>query len=420
MQIDKTSLTLFIVILIIVGVIAYYVGASSGGISAPSKVETITISIPTTITTPITYTYTSVMTTSATSATPSFTYTIPQFTTQVTLNGGGSSFINPQMQSWISVFKDLTKGMVIINYQSIGSGAGQKGLLDGSLDFAGSDIPLTKDNYEKIKMSGRGFIQFPVIAGSVAIIYNIPEWDNQRCGPLRLSGEVVAKIYLGEIEYWDDPQIKSLQTPECQNILPHQKIIGVHRSDGSGTTALTTMWLSKTYPKWNQTVGYGLVVNWPIDQTGRGIGGKGSEGMTAAVKSTKYSIGYVEPNYAEREGIPIAALRNKDGYFVLPTNENVIEALKRGAKELPPPDQYWGDVPLLFIYQDGPKTYPIVGTPFIIVYTDLPKDKREAFKAFFIWVLTEGQNSRYILSGYIPLPPELAGKAIEYINTYMK
>lgn len=334
----------------------------------------------------------------------------------VFLNGGGSSFINPIMQSWIRAFRDYSGGRIVINYQSIGSGAGQKGLLDGSLDFAGSDIPLTWENYNQIVGKGRGFIQFPIIAGAVAIIYNIPEWDQARCGPLRLSPEVIARIYLGEIVYWDDPSIKNIQRQECQGLLPHKEIVAVHRSDGSGTTALLTMYLAKAYPRWNDTVGYGLTVSWPVDQTGRGVGAKGSEGVTANVKSTRYSIGYVEPNYAEREGIPIAAIQNKAGNYVLPTRESITEALKRGAVGLPPPDTYWGAVPLLFIYQDGPDTYPIVGTPFIIAYTDMPREKAEAFKEFFRWVLTEGQTDRYVPQGYIPLPKELREKALEYLE----
>ncbi len=339
----------------------------------------------------------------------------------VILNGGGSSAINPQMQNWAKIFRDeITKGAITVNYQSIGSGAGQKGIVDGSLDFAGSDIPLTKDNYDALKNKGRGFIQIPIIAISIAVIYNIPEWDQSRCGPLRLSPEAIAEIYLGNIKYWDDPLIRDLQKPECQTLLPHKEIYGVHRSDGSGSTALLTMYLSKAYPKWNQTVGYGLVVNWPIDNTGRGIGGKGSEGVVAQVKNTKYSIGYVEPNYAEKENIPIAAVMNKAGQFVLPTKEAVLEALRRGATALPRPDEYWGSVPLEFVYQDGSNTYPIVGTPIIIIRTDLPKDKLEALKQFFTWVLTEGQGDTYILPGYFPLPKELTDVAVKYLSEYLK
>ena len=386
--ISKTLIALIIVMIAVIGVVAYLV------LRNPLGSQTTPI-VSTTLT----------------------TYTATSQTQQITLIGGGSTAIDPQMQAWARFYRDeISKGSVVINYQGIGSGAGQKGIIDGSLDFAGSDIPLTKDNYETLKSSGRGFIQIPVIGMSIAVVYNIPEWDQSKCGNLRLTPQALAGIYLGKIVYWDDPAIKSVQAPQCQDLLPHKEIYAVHRSDGSGSTAFFTMYLSKTVPEWNSTVGWGLVVNWPVDATGRGIGGKGSPGVIAAVKNTPYSIGYVEPEYANREGVPIAALQNKEGNFVLPTIDNVKEALRRGAALLPPPDAYWGSVPLAFIYQDGPNTYPMSGTSYIIISTTLPKSKAEALKAFFTWVLTQGQSDKYVLPGYVPLPKELADKALEYIN----
>ncbi|MEM1632669.1 MAG: phosphate ABC transporter substrate-binding protein PstS [Sulfolobales archaeon] len=348
------------------------------------------------------------------------TVTTQNTASSISLVGGGSTLVNPQMSSWARVYGNITSGRILVNYQSIGSAAGQRGVLDGSLDFGASDIPMTPDNYRMAQSKGLRIIQFPIIAGSVAVVYNLPTWNNATCGPLRLSAEVIAGIYLGKIVYWDDPKIVELQIDECKRYLPHREIIGVHRSDGSGTTALFTMFLSKTVPEWNSTVGYGLTVNWPIDQLGRGVGGKGNEGVTAAIKQTPYSIGYVEPIYAIRENLPIAAIRNKDGNFVLPTEENVQEALKRGAKDLPPLDQDLSLLPLSFIYQDGSNTYPIVGTPFVIISLNQSNVKLLALKEFFRWVLTEGQSTQYILPGYLPLPQELTGKILNYLDQYIK
>jgi len=406
-QIKSLSLLIIVILVVALGVAIWYAFYKPPEVISEKTVNSvITITSPTTVTT---------------SRTPAETQITKTTYVSATLTGGGSSAVNPQMQFWARIFRDnVTGGLITVNYQSIGSGAGQKGVVDGSLDFAGTDIPLTLENYNALKNKGRGFIQIPVIAVSMAVVYNIPEWDQAKCGPLRLSVEAIAEIYLGNLVYWDDPRIKDLQKPECQNLLPHKEIYGVHRSDGSGSTAIFTMYLAKAYPKWNETVGYGLVVDWPIDRTGRGLGGKGNEGVTAQVKNTKYSIGYVEPNYAEKENMPIAAVSNKDGQFVLPTKESVQEALKRGAAYLPKPDEYWGSVPLEFIYQSGSNTYPAVGTVIVVIRTDLPREKLEALKQFFTWVLTEGQKDANVLPGYIPLPPEMTSKVIEYLNTYLK
>ncbi|MEZ0289624.1 MAG: phosphate ABC transporter substrate-binding protein PstS [Sulfolobales archaeon] len=339
-------------------------------------------------------------------------------TREIRANGGGSSFINPQMQVWARSYYNATKGSVIINYQSIGSGAGQRGLLEGSLDFAGSDIPLIPENYKAAREKGLKIIQFPIIGGSVAVVYNIPEWNDSLCGPLRMTPEAIAGIYLGEIAYWDDPAIRDVQIENCRNLLPHKQITAIHRSDGSGTTYLFTLFLSKAVPKWNSTVGYGLTVAWPVDNIGRGVGGKGSEGLIALVKQTPYSIGYVEPNYAKREKIPIAAVRNKLGQYLLPEDKYVIETMRRGAQELPPLDQDLSFLPYEFVYRGEPDTYPIVGTPYIILSLNISNDKLLALKEFFKYALSEGQMN--LLEGYVPLPSELRDKIISYLDQYIK
>lgn len=332
----------------------------------------------------------------------------------VTIVGGGSTFINLQMQAWAARYKNLTQGMVTINYQAIGSGAGQAKWLEKALDFGASDVPIAQEIYQQLVSRGSRFVQFPVIAGAVAVIYNIPEWDEKACGPLRLTGEVLADIYMGKIIYWDDPSIAELQQGGCKNRLPHKPVLGIHRSDGSGTTFVLTLYFSNISQEWSSRVGSGFTVQWPRDQLGYGEGARGSDGVTAKVQSTPYSLGYVELGYAENSRLPVAALKNRDGFFVTPSSEGVSEALRRGARDLPPPDQYWGSVPLSFINKEGPKTYPLVGLTYVFAYTGLERSRAQALSDFFLWVLTEGQKGYNVVQGYEPLPDVLASKALEY------
>ncbi|MEM1610645.1 MAG: phosphate ABC transporter substrate-binding protein PstS [Sulfolobales archaeon] len=336
----------------------------------------------------------------------------------ITITGGGSTFVNIQMQSWIQKFRSVSGGLVIVNYQPIGSGAGEAKWFDRSLDFGAADVPISNATYQRLVASGSDFIQIPIIAGSVAIIYNLPQWDENRCGALRLSGEVLADIYLGKIIYWDDDRVKELQIEECRALLPHEPIRAIHRSDGSGTTALFTLYLSEVSEEWRTRIGYGYTVEWPRDALGYGEGGRGSDGVSAKVKGTAYSIGYVEYAYAIVNKLPTASLRNKDGNFVKPTPETVSEALKQGAKNLPPPNAYWGDVPKSFINREGPNTYPIAGLSYIFIYKDIAKDPdmAKAVSAFLKWILTEGQKPENLVEGYLPLPPELAKIAVKYVE----
>mgnify|MGYP001772616818 CR=1 FL=1 len=319
------------------------------------------------------------------------------------VNGAGASFLNPQMQAWASKYYELTKGRIQVNYQSIGSGAGQAKFREGVLDFAGSDPPLKADIYKEFKEKG-GIIQFPVIIGAIVIVYNLP---NVEGGKLRLTGEVVAKIYLGEIMYWDDPRIKELN-PELD--LPHEKIIAVHRSDGSGTTRVFTAYLAKVSEEWKNKVGSDFTVSWPVDEIGNGVGGKGNEGVAAAVKQNLYSIGYVETAYAYEVGLKTALIRNKDGNYVLPTRETVESAAKALVQILPRADEDWSNVfPDETVDAPGRESYPITSYSFVIlrqVYDD--PVKIAILKEFFQWVLTEGQKDENVVRGYEPLPPEVA------------
>lgn len=357
-------------------------------------------------------------TTSPYTSTPS-PYTSTPGTTviqPVYITGGGASFINPQMQAWIRVFMEKTGGLISVNYQSIGSGAGEAKWLEGALDFGASDVAISRTGYEKLMQSGRRFVQIPIIAGSVAVVYNLPGFSDAGCA-LRLTGEVIADIYLGKIIKWSDPRIAELQEAGCRELLPDKEIYGIHRSDGSGTTALFTMYLSLVSKEWNEKVGYGYTVNWPRDAMGLGEGAKGNEGVSAKVQGTPYSIGYVELAYAVQLRLPAAMLRNRDSNFVSPNTTTVMEALRIAAKDLPGPQEFWGDLPLkYYLNREGGLSYPIVGTPVVFMYLDVSKDLARGLYEFFKWILTEGQRWEYIVEGFVPLPEELRTRALEYLE----
>lgn len=335
------------------------------------------------------------------------TVVITQQTTKIlaygTINGAGATFLNPQMQAWALKFYELTGGRIQVNYQSIGSGAGQSNFKEGLIDFAGSDPPLKKSIYQEFQGKG-GIVQFPVIVGTVVVVYNIPGAEIRE---LRLTGEVIAKIYMGEIMYWDDPMIKELN-PGIN--LPHEKIIAVHRSDGSGTTRIFTAWLSAVSKEWKERVGSDFTVNWPVDQLGNGIGAKGNEGVTAAVQQNPYSIGYVEEAYAHATGLKIASIRNKSGKYVLPTKDSVNSAMVELTKTLPKAHEDWSDVfPDKTADPPGANSYPLTSFSFVILrqaYDD--PVKVEVLREFFEWVLTEGQKEENVVPGYYPIPPEVA------------
>lgn len=341
---------------------------------------------------------------------PAQTQTAPTTKVEISgvVNGAGATFLNPQMQLWASKFYELTNGRIQVNYQSIGSGAGQAKFREEILDFAGSEPPLKVDIYREFEERG-GIIQFPVIIGTIAVVYNLP---NVESGRLKLTGEVVARIYLGEIMYWDDSRIRELNKDLD---LPHEKIIAVHRSDGSGTTRVFTAYLAKASEEWKNKVGSDFTVSWPVDGLGNGVGGKGSEGVAAAVKQNPYSIGYVETAYAYEVGLKIALLRNKDGNYVLPTREAAGSAAKALVQLLPRANEDWSEIfPDETVDAPGRESYPIASYSFIILkqaYND--PVKVSILKEFFKWVLTEGQKDENILPGYEPLPLEVAKIGLE-------
>ena len=297
-----------------------------------------------------------------------------------TLSGAGSTFAAPIYEKWAESYNAVTGNK--LNYQAIGSGGGIQQINAGTVDFGASDMPLNSKVLAK-----DGLTQFPTVIGGVVPVLNVP---GIKPGELRLTGPIIADIYRGVRRFWDDPVIVSYNRGVK---LPHLPITVVHRSDGSGTTFLFTTYLSENAPHWASGPGANVSVNWPV-----GIGGKGSDGVSAFVKQTPGSIGYVEYAYALENHMTYALLRNKAGRWVAPTAANFASAAA-GAQ--------WNKAPgfnLVLTDQPGANTWPISGATFILVRSKQanPVAGREVL-AFFNWAFNKGDPAAEKLD-YVPLP----------------
>lgn len=372
----------------VVAVIILVLGILLVGPYLQPKTETVTQTLATTITTATTVT-TSTDTTIL--QTTSITVTQPTTTPKsIMLNGAGASFPYPLLSTMIVQYNKIYPH-VMINYQSIGSGGGIRQHTNKTVDFAASDAPLNEDQ----RKAAPDTLHIPITIGCVVVAYNLPNVPKG----LKLTGELVAEIFLGNVKKWNDPLIANLN-PGIQ--LPDKEIIVVHRSDGSGTTFVFTSYLSMVSPEWNSKVGKGTAVQWPI-----GLGAAGNEGVAGVVRGTPYTIGYVELAYALQTKMNYAYLKNRDGYFVEPTLNSTAAAAEALSPSLPKVDESWEKVSLL--NAPGKDSYPIVSFSYILVYKELsvlPKmDKEKAFELvkFLWWAIHDGQNYAPNLQ-YVPLP----------------
>jgi phosphate transport system substrate-binding protein len=308
---------------------------------------------------------------------------------QLQLNGAGATFPYPMYSKWFSLYAKVEPS-ARFNYQSIGSGGGIKQITEQTVDFGASDGPMTD---EQLKAAPGPIMHIPTVMGAVVMTYNV---EGVKTG-LRLTPEIVADIFLGRIVKWNDAAIAKAN-PGVE--LPARDIVVVHRSDGSGTTYIFVDYLSKVSRTWNDKVGRGTSVSWPV-----GLGGKGNEGVTGLVKQTPYSIGYVELIYAMSNNLPYAVVQNKAGEFVNPSLESVTAAAAAAASSMP------DDFRVSITNADGPAAYPIAGMTWLLVYqkqSDAEKGKK--LLGFLNWALTDGQKAAPELH-YAPLPDAVAAKA---------
>lgn len=314
----------------------------------------------------------------------------------VDLTGAGATFPYPIYSKWFSDYAKQTG--VRINYQSIGSGGGIRQLSEQTVDFGASDGPMNDEELAKAK--GGRVLHIPTVMGAVAISYNLPKLAQ----PIRLSPDLVADIFLGKITRWNSPRITALNPGVS---LPAQDILVVHRSDGSGTTYVFSDYLTAVSPAWAKGPGRGKDLQWPV-----GLGGKGNEGVAGQVKQTPGAIGYVELAYAKQNNLPVAAIRNASGEFVLPSIEGATAAAAGVTSSLPADTDYR----ISIVNAAGAGAYPISSFTWILAYekqTNAVKGKK--LVDFLRWALHEGEQSAAALD-YAPLPAAMVTRLDEYIG----
>jgi len=307
----------------------------------------------------------------------------------VELVGAGATFPAP---FYSKVFDEYSKQMgVKVNYQAIGSGGGQTQLKNKTVDFGASDVVVTDDVAASFPAP---FVSIPMVAGSVTITYNLPGSPT-----LKLTPDIVADIYLGKIKRWNDPRIVALN-PDAR--LPNTAMTVVHRSDGSGTTAVFSDYLSRVSDEWKSKVGAGLSLNWPV-----GVGGKGNPGVAGLVKQLPGGVGYVELIYALQNKMPYATLKNKSGNWIVPSLESTSDS---GNVTIP------SDVTKISLVDSAAANgYPISTFTWILVYKEQnydnrPKDKVEAMMKMLWWMVHDGQQYAEPLA-YARLPAAVVAKA---------
>jgi phosphate transport system substrate-binding protein len=316
---------------------------------------------------------------------------------QTTLNGAGATFPYPIYSKWFSEYHKLHSD-VQINYQSIGSGGGIRQVTEATVEFGASDMPMTdeqlKEAADKLKTN---VLNIPSVLGAVVPIYNVPGVS----GEIKFTPDVLAKIFLGQITNWNDKAIAA-DNPDLK--FPNQEIVVVHRSDGSGTTFIWTDYLSKVSPDWKNQVGSGTSVKWP-----KGLGGKGSEGVSGSIRQLPGSIGYVELIYAVQNKIAYGSVKNSAGVFVKASLESVTAAAA-SAPKMP------ADFRVSITNAPGKDAYPIASFTWLLV----PQQSKDPAKGkiladFLNWMVSSGQSMTKDLA-YAPLPENVAAKVKETIK----
>lgn len=309
------------------------------------------------------------------------------------MTGAGSTFINPLFSKWFSEYNKKYPG-VEINYQSIGSGGGIKQLQKRTINFAASDVPMSD---KEMADAGAPVLHFPVAIGAVVLSFNLPGVASG----LKLDGPAVSAIVRGQIKKWDDPKIKALNPGVA---LPARALVFVYRSDSSGTTGVFTDYLSKVDPSFAKEVGVGKALKWPT-----GLGGKGNEGVTANIKNTEGSIGYVELTYALNEKLPMAAIKNQAGVYATAELASVTEAATQSLKTIP------ADFKMSLTNAAGAKTYPIASFTYLLAFEKTAKPAGAELVKLMMWALDHGQAYAAPL-GYAPLPKALAAKMRDKVS----
>lgn len=296
------------------------------------------------------------------------------------------------MSQWAYTYSYVDPA-VVINYQGTGSGAGKTAVINGTVDFAGSNSVLTDAEIA----SGKDLQMFPILAGGEVVTYNLPELATSDPA-LILDGKTLVAIYNATISMWNDPAIAALN-PQIAAKLPAKQITVVHRSDGSGTTEIFTNALTSFSSDW--TAGHGTTVQWPVDKAGNGIGGKGNQGVAADVQNTPNSIGYVEYAFAVSNKLPFAQMVNQAGQTVTATPDSVKAAMTDFANAFTP------QLTAVIVNPTGAASWPIAGYTYVILHMTSMTDcvKAQKLVEFVHWFLTDpGATKQATTLGFVPLP----------------
>jgi len=310
------------------------------------------------------------------------------------VNGAGASFPYPIYSKWFSEYKKV-KTDVEFNYQAIGSGGGIRQLIKQTVDFGASDAPMKEKD---IKKAAWPVLHVPTVMGAVSVAFNL-----DGVNALNIDGPTLAKIFMGEIQKWNDPALVALNKGAK---LPNADILVVRRSDGSGTTAIFSDYLSTVSPDFKKKVGKGKALKWPATT----VGAKGNDGVTGVVKQTKGAIGYVELAYAIKNGLPTAKVKNKSGKFTAPS----IKGVSASTAKLKDAD-YNGDLRISIVDQEGQDVYPISAFTYILLPVTKETTQLKEVKSFLNWALTKGQAMAGDLH-YAPLPSKLTKVLLKKIK----
>lgn len=325
----------------------------------------------------------------------------------VSITGQGATFPEPIYKEWIYAYTYIDPS-VTINYVGTGSGKGKTGIVDGSVDFAGSDSLLSNDDYTKVP----DLQMFPTLAGAVVLIYNI-EGLKPEDPALVLDRAALTAIYLGDIKKWNDPALAALN-PGLVGKLPDKAITTVRRSDGSGTTEIFTKALSAFSDTWKTKVGAAQSVEWPTDKAGTGIGGSGNMGVTQKVQTTPNAIGYVELSYAISNKITFSKIVNKAGKMVDANADSVTAAMSDFS------NAFDAKLNATIVDAPGDKSWPIAGYTYMILRMKSMQDCAKASKlvGFIKWALTDpGAAKQAAGLGYLPLPTAVRDTVLQKMAT---
>jgi phosphate transport system substrate-binding protein len=315
---------------------------------------------------------------------------------RVDLTGAGATFPYPLYSRWFNDYAQRTN--VRINYQSIGSGGGIRQMIEGTVDFGATDVPMTD---AELAQAGAPILHLPTVLGAVAVTYNLPDLKR----PLQLSGDVLADIFLGTLTKWDDARLRALNPGVA---LPHTDILVVHRADGSGTSYIFSDYLAAISREWASGPGRGKDVRWPA-----GIGGRGNEGVAGQVKQMVGSIGYLEVVYARQNHLPVAHIRNQRGRFISPMPYEIASAAASAMDVA----GAGGDLRLSLVNAAGDQAYPIASFTWLLLSpTRLGSVKTNQLVEFLRWALLDGGDLASSL-GYVALPTVTATRVLDQLDT---